>query len=1724
MDPLKRKVQGALNNFHNQIANNVVQKIGQSPVGRGLVNTQSFLEGNKPISIPQLNKGAASMKIGTIPFTNKPVTAGQAWDFGRSMINPALNLGYGTATDIGTNIGKTISGQPLKQYKDLKSPFVKAGYQISNLAQPGNAAGYNPKMSAQEILGNAGEIGEGLLTAYGGGRVLSMGKGVPAMVQRTATQNILRGAKVGGVIGGGYGVSAGLNQGRNETLPKQLLQAVESGAFGAGAGAVLGGGASALGSVISKVNAAVQKANPQMTPKEVKKASVIYIRDRLGRYAGVEDIKNTFIPAGGNGKAKSLKSGSIKITEGGKTVGWMDRVDNELNIDPEARASLGLSVRTITSKERAKGAEAGLYDTGKPIESIQHAGLNLGDVKQVNNFLKTKGVVVENAGKDTATIKIPQKVVDELGLNKNGMTLKNGYYQIDRPGALFNIHGDQTTLAQVIQAKEAKIAELKHNQSIGAGMTPEEARANFQKSWNETYGNRPATINTKEPRVAQQPVSDMAKTAEGYRIKRPDLKGKLSAEDALHQAGLDSGWGGLTKGSEKLEELTASQKKYLGDSARSYFLAGDPVVKSRAEFYVKKAQQPTVTAEINAGRKAGLSNTLYHGGSSTDLAVRPGKGNLGEGVYLTKNVGEARNYAAGGAGGVDINEYDAIQPNQIKKVELLTKKIFKSDKDLSAQEVAALKKKGYDGVETPFETLVFDPKKVKVTGNPTPEEFAVTNSVDLTQKPAPLRAKGKNNYTNVKAADNPLAGNPEPLPWEQQREVIAKEMNLKPFNQQEVDQAIVSDLTTKKTLKGKINPIHDLSPDLQKATREYRAGELMAQADADKVAASFKSELAPDLEYKLIKYSQDPTAKTARALGLSPQDIAKGQAIIEQSRSFNDDLFNRARAAGIDVDYLKNHILQAFKQSNEEIDDLLRAKGLSGKPGFSKSRKIESFQKGEEIGLTPKYTTFSQLNALAEHQLQKAINNKNYFQKLIDSGQILPSNTPNLPSSWKAIDAPFFPQAARQFGDGQTVITTYKAPKEIANLLNNVFGTERTGPGATALRIGAKISGGMQDVVLSGGVGPFNFFGIGQLIKEGTSGRVLKPLQAFGRAYIPGASQKFQQANNATIKEMASQGIQTGRIANYQSLYKNVADNESLSKILGKGWSKVINEPTFGKFMAELQIQFFKDTKMAALKRGMTNDEAIKLAGKATKNFYGLGDDIGRSKEFENAISSVFLAPKYRESLINIYGNLFKAFKPGNITKEEYRGVQKLAVGMAITLGMYNVAQMKLTGKPMWDNPPGKELELVVPVGDPKDKKFISFPFMPGFTAMPRRVLGAGAALVKGDPKEAAGQLSSLLSIPAGMAGELYRNKDYFGNEIIGDSGERSVKLFGQERTYQGGPITDLALYGIKKGLPGYGRAAVDVATGKSTPAFGVLQALEMPIRKGTLPNPYFTAVDEELKALPKEKRTNAEYLVKSDKNGGPDSDTEAKMLLGDEDLFNFKKNIALKTDPNDPLYSRPDSEIKAYLAYRVSEDTKIKAQIRLQNPWIPQVQYAISNNYYNTQQDKVTPTPGYNPNSIQGRLGTLLNPAKPYDTSDLIDKPVLNPMQQLTEEQVKIVSAYTAAEKGSPARKALLAANPWLKEYWEANSIYYENNPIEQKGPLADYLRSAGIDPESAFASSSGYGSGNKGVAKVTARKAPAFKAKKAPKLKFKKVAKAKKVPQLKIKTYKIPKKPKLA
>ena len=78
----------------------------------------------------------------------------------------------------------------------------------------------------------------------------------------------------------------------------------------------------------------------------------------------------------------------------------------------------------------------------------------------------------------------------------------------------------------------------------------------------------------------------------------------------------------------------------------------------------------------------------------------------------------------------------------------------------------------------------------------------------------------------------------------------------------------------------------------------------------------------------------------------------------------------------------------------------------------------------------------------------------------------------------------------------------------------------------------------MQELVLSGGIGPANAFTYGQMIKEVTAGRVKSPVTSFFRTFSDKAS-KNTSRNIAYQRMMAEEGIPLIPVDDYTKAYKN---------------------------------------------------------------------------------------------------------------------------------------------------------------------------------------------------------------------------------------------------------------------------------------------------------------------------------------------------------------------------------------------------------------------------------------------------------------------------------------------------------------------------------------------------------------------------------------------------------
>lgn len=627
--------------------------------------------------------------------------------------------------------------------------------------------------------------------------------------------------------------------------------------------------------------------------------------------------------------------------------------------------------------------------------------------------------------------------------------------------------------------------------------------------------------------------------------------------------------------------------------------------------------------------------------------------------------------------------------------------------------------------------------------------------------------------------------------------------------------------TLKKEYNNLMNPLKNAPNEVQSAVRNWRDSLTGARQRANGVVSQFDS-IPEEKGFDYIKFRENPTPENADKLGL---DFNEAQKVNAQLQTFFDQKLEEGRAAGLDVGYLENYLNHVWKESAEEVVN--KARGLGTKPGFTKQREIPTYEEGIKIGLTPRYSHPGQLAAHYQFQLERAIANQKLSDALLKSDRLLPASKARElgMNDWKPIDAPFFPKSRMNIGD-QTIIQDYVAPPNIAKALNSIFEDKQ---GNFFLRAGSAVSKGIQDWTLSGGVPgtPINAFTFGQMLKEVTSGRARSPISAFFRSMSDDATRQYFKANQNYLEMMADNGVASYTNADYSKVYKNTA--ESLGKMdkFGQAFNRYFNEPTFQRFMPQLQLNLFKDTYDTALKNGLDDKAAQKQAADTVKKFYGLVDSFDRPKDVENALSTFFFAPKFRESMINFWGENIKAILPevkrqdgklriniDNIKDPASRQNQKFMVGMLVTYGLYSALNKALSGHWMHENKDGKEFFLEIPKGDGRS---IYVSFLPSVATVPRRVLEAVSLLKEGDIAGAIERGGTFLSQPVQTGIQMLTNKTFYGGPIYKEDDAAPIKL------------AKIAGYGLGQNLHPYLGEPIELLQGRKTPGETAMGMLELP-------------------------------------------------------------------------------------------------------------------------------------------------------------------------------------------------------------------------------------------------------------------------------------------------------
>lgn len=630
-----------------------------------------------------------------------------------------------------------------------------------------------------------------------------------------------------------------------------------------------------------------------------------------------------------------------------------------------------------------------------------------------------------------------------------------------------------------------------------------------------------------------------------------------------------------------------------------------------------------------------------------------------------------------------------------------------------------------------------------------------------------------------------------------------------------------------------------------------------------------------------------------------------------------DKLFQDAKNAGVDLGYREDYIPHAWKETPEQVRQLYKT--VSQQFGFSGERTIPTYEEGIKMGLTPKFNNPKQLIAEYVSTLEKTKANINYINNLKAQGVIVPKRAPGL----IPITAPGFQAPTIRLGDETIREGMYYAPPKIADTINKMFSEQQS-----FLSKPAKVVSTMQDVAWSGGIPttPINAWTAAQTTKEFLAGRVKGPLKALWNGVAEGNSNKYFSLpeNLQSVKEQQLNNIPIRTSLDIESLAPKSTIQKVFGSNIGEVWGKVMNEPTFKRFMPTLQNEFYKDARKAAINSGLNESEAIKVAAKATQNFYGLKSTLNTAlanKTVEDFWTTAIAAPKYRNTMINFWFNNLKALK--NPLAVENRANVKFTIGAILTLTAMDQLNRKFTGKSMIENPKGKEDKLLIPL---PDGTVVGVPFLSSISTMPRLGFRVGKSIIQGDIKGAVKDATqTLASVAVKPLIDVGTNQDYFGKPIVNEDSAPSEKW------------TAIGKYlGSQYLTHPYLKELTDPRNNQDPAYQRLSRAMELPLRyydkKSVAAGYYYGAKDTAMKGMSEQEKQAFNAIPKADTNDPNTRILKYQIYLTYPEVFKAKQKIEFETASKtgkaiDPLYLVNYETAKKYMRYETlpegSQDRK---------------------------------------------------------------------------------------------------------------------------------------------------------------------------------------------------------
>jgi len=648
----------------------------------------------------------------------------------------------------------------------------------------------------------------------------------------------------------------------------------------------------------------------------------------------------------------------------------------------------------------------------------------------------------------------------------------------------------------------------------------------------------------------------------------------------------------------------------------------------------------------------------------------------------------------------------------------------------------------------------------------------------------------------------------------------------------------------------------------------------------------------------------------------NPKNVPKKLApYLKEVRKVYDQLYNLAKEEGIDMKYVKNYLTHIWDRPQEEVAQLYRQ--FKTKFKFANERVFPTYEEGIKMGLEPKYKTPAQIIADYATRLKQTIEKIRLLRDLEKEGFLVAKKIPG----FEPITVSGIEPKPKIIGENKIREGVYYAPPEVAAVLRRAFGEQ----GPRPFFLPAKIMSLWQDIKLAGGIPgtPLNAWTFGQVIKEATAGRPIHALRAVINSMTEEGANKFFQEHIDDILAMQKRGIEVATSLNLENLtgVKNIGEIFK-EKGLGGVWHAFVNDPTFKRLSPMLQIDFFSRMRRELISKGYNEELAADIAAKATKNFYGVVDYGARAlrdKNIQDLITTLFFAPKYRETILNFMINNIKALKNPLAPENIYN--TRFIIGTVLTYLAYDKLNRMFNGKGLAENPPGTEDKLLIPVskitGDENDKTVIGIPIGPSVLTLPRAGARAVLRVAKGDIKGAVGDVvSTAASIGLKTIGDVAMNSDYFGKPIYdeGDDLPTATKKIAQ--------------YLFTQIQHPYIAEILDPRNQKDPAYQRLSRALELPLRfyteKSLNARYFFQFQNEVLRGLNAKEKAAYNSIPKIDEKDPQDPNRRIlkyQIYLTYPNVFKAKQaiEIAMAQKLNreiDPLYLVDYETAKKYMRY----------------------------------------------------------------------------------------------------------------------------------------------------------------------------------------------------------------